>query len=81
MEKIRPLTEAQVKYLAVLHELDAEGSGIRSIEIVRHLGISRPSVHSMMERLAGIVYLTEKGKEEAGRCAQLYQASPAEVTE
>ena len=48
MEKIRPLTEAQVKYLAVLHELDAEGSGIRSIEIVRHLGISRPSVHSMM---------------------------------
>ncbi len=91
MEKIRPLTEAQVKYLAVLHELDAEGSGIRSIEIVRHLGISRPSVHSMMERLAGIglvrkdyygiVYLTEKGKEEAGRCAQLYQASSAEVTE
>ncbi|MBQ6451316.1 MAG: helix-turn-helix domain-containing protein [Solobacterium sp.] len=87
MEKTRPLTDAQIKYLAVLHELDAEGNGIRSIEIVRHLGISRPSVHSMLERLAGrglvqkdyygIVYLTEEGIREAGRCAELYHAGAA----
>lgn len=79
MRKNRPLTDAQIKYLAVLHDLDAQGKGVRSIEIVRTLGISRPSAHSMIERLAerglvqkeyyGVVYLTEEGISEAERCA------------
>lgn len=65
------MTQAKRKYLAVLYELDPEGKGIRSIEICRKMNISRPSVHSMLNKLSldgfvrkeyyGIVYLTDLG--------------------
>jgi Mn-dependent DtxR family transcriptional regulator len=59
------------KYLNALKEIDPGGRGIRSVEVARALQVSRSSVHTMMDRLCemgyitkahyGIVYLTEKG--------------------
>ncbi len=68
----KKLSPARRKYLSVIYALDPEGYGIRSIQIAKELNVSRPSVHTMLEKLTddgyvmkehyGIVYLTEKGR-------------------
>lgn len=77
------LTTTKIKYLKTLYALhkDCEGEGIKSIEVARKLDVTRPSVHSMMEKLRmegyirksvyGSVHLTEIGKEMGRR---FYQA-------
>ena len=67
------MTQAKKKYLTVLYDLDPSGKGIRSIEVCKKLNVSRPSVHSMLDKLAldgfvkkeyyGIIYLTDAGLE------------------
>lgn len=64
---------AQVKYLAAIHELSVESDEVRSIDIAKHLGVSRSSVSKRLRCLAnsGLVYedfalsvvLTPEGKE------------------
>ena len=76
----RKLTSAKIKYLSVLYELSRNGTGVRSVDVARELNVSRPSVHSMMEKLRadgyikkssyGAAYLTERGENTAARCAE-----------
>lgn len=72
---VHELTNARIRYLIALWELDPEGKGIRSIALARKLNVSRPSVHAMIERLTdsgfvnkehyGIIYLSAKGLKAA----------------
>lgn len=74
------MTAAKRKYLSVLYELDPAGRGVRSVELCKKLHVSRPSVHSMLDKLSmdgfvqkeyyGIVYLTELGLSEGSRLQQ-----------
>lgn len=49
---------AQVKYLAAVRELSAERDDVKSVDISRHLGVSRASVSKTLRCLAnsGLVY-------------------------
>ena len=76
----RKLTSAKIRYLSVLYELSRDGTGVRSVDVARELNVSRPSVHSMMEKLRtegyikkssyGAAYLTERGENTAACCAE-----------
>ena len=76
-EKI-PLSASGVRYLLALRELDRDGRGVRCAELAQSLGLSRPSVHNMMDSFAGlglvnknaygVVLLTEEGRLLAKRC-------------
>lgn len=64
---------AQVKYILAIHELAAESDEVKSVDIARHLGVSRSSVSKTLRCLAnsglvcedyGIsVVLTPEGEE------------------
>ena len=64
---------AQVKYLTAIQELSAESEEVKSVDIARHLGVSRSSVSKTLRCLAasGLVYedyaisvvLTKEGEE------------------
>ncbi|MBP3380576.1 MAG: ArsR family transcriptional regulator [Ruminococcus sp.] len=49
---------AQIKYLAAVRELSAERDDVKSVDISRHLGVSRASVSKTLRCLAnsGLVY-------------------------
>ncbi|MBO5343129.1 MAG: metal-dependent transcriptional regulator [Ruminococcus sp.] len=49
---------AQVKYLTAIQELSAESEEVKSVDIARHLGVSRSSVSKTLRCLAnsGLVY-------------------------
>lgn len=71
------LTASTIRYLLILRRLDREEGGIRCVHIAEKLGISKPSVHRMMEALCqrqwiqkkryGTVCLTENGRLIADR--------------
>lgn len=49
---------AQIKYLTAIQELSAESEEVKSVDIARHLGVSRSSVSKTLRCLAnaGLVY-------------------------
>lgn len=49
---------AQVKYIIAIHELAAVSDEVKSVDIARHLGVSRSSVSKTLRCLAnsGLVY-------------------------
>lgn len=55
------LTSANIKYLLVLQELDQDGNGVRCANVAEALGVSRPSVHRMIDTLKGLK-LVEKSR-------------------
>lgn len=67
---------AQIKYLTAIKELSAESEDVKSVDIARHLGVSRSSVSKTLRCLAnaGLVYedfaisvaLTPEGTEAVG---------------
>lgn len=67
---------AQIKYLVAIRELAAESEDVKSVQIARHLGVSRSSVSKTLRCLAnsGFVYedfcnsvvLTPEGNEAVG---------------
>ncbi len=77
------LTAAKIRYLIALAELDPEGKGVRSVVLASKLGVSRPSVHTMITRLEelgfvekefyGIIYMTEEGKQASQRYAAYFK--------
>lgn len=81
MEKKKKLalTQANIRYLLAIEALDRDGSGVRCVDVAQTLGITKPSVHSMMNTLKqmslleksyyGVIHLTEEGR----RVAQRYQ--------
>lgn len=78
-EKQLSLTQANIRYLLAIEALDRNDSGVRCVDVAQTLGITKPSVHSMMNTLKqlslleksryGMIHLTEEGK----RVAQRYQ--------
>ena len=72
---IRALTPTAIKYLLTLSQLCAPGKGARCVTVAERLGVSKPSVHSMVRNLSalglvqkepyGIVYLTGEGRDAA----------------
>ncbi len=87
MFQMNRLSSAQVRYLAALVHLDPDAKGVRSVKLATRLGVTRPSTHAMVAKLAemgyvtkehyGIIYLTEKGL-EAGKKCRAYEDSGKE---
>jgi len=77
------LSTSKLKYLIVLNALDQEDHGVRSTVLAKCLQVSRPSVHSMLQRLKeigcvekehyGVIYLTHKGREIAEHYTPQFQ--------
>ncbi|MEX1378330.1 MAG: metal-dependent transcriptional regulator [Eubacteriales bacterium] len=69
--------ESQEMYLEVIYNIDLQGEIIRSIDIAKTLGYSKPSVNRGINKLKeeglisqepyGHITLTEKGRKEASR--------------
>jgi len=69
--------ESQEMYLEVIYNIDQQGEVIRSIDIAKILGYSKPSVNRGINKLKeegfvsqepyGHITLTEKGRKEASR--------------
>lgn len=66
------LTASNIKYLLVLKELNQTDGGVRCASIAEALGVSRPSVHRMIDTLKelglvqksryGMVFFTRQGQ-------------------
>lgn len=73
------LTAANIRYLLVIRELDTEKRGARCIDVAKALGVTKPSVTTMIGTLRGFglvtkekygaVRLTELGQDKAERYA------------
>lgn len=76
------LTPANIRYLVVIGNLDKNCGGVRCVEIADVLGVSKPSVHTMMKTLEGMnlvnksrygmVFLTSEGSAIAEICREYY---------
>lgn len=76
------LTAANIRYLLVIRELGAEKRGVRGIDIARQLGVTKPSVFTMIRNLGelglvekkryGTVFLTGFGRKKAEQYADCY---------
>ncbi len=81
MYKTQTLSASSIRYLITMNALD-KACGIRCVDIAEKLGLTKPSVHRMMETLSdralvkkvryGMVFLTEEGRELAARYAVYY---------
>ena len=75
----KDLTAANIRYLLALRDLDGDQRGVRCVSIAEALGVSKPSVHAMMDTLKklslvdkdryGTVRFTPAGRELADRYA------------
>lgn len=75
------LTATQIKYLVAIHTLGCGGC-IRSADIAELLGVSKPTVHSMLAALSklslikkekySVIELTEYGRKTAGQYADSF---------
>ena len=48
MANLKSLSPSHIRYLLAMQELDRQGKGVRSRDIAAVLGLSKPSVHNMM---------------------------------
>ena len=57
------IQESQENYLEAIYMLSIQRGDVRSIDIVRHLGFSKPSVSVAMKQLKdnGYIHMDEKG--------------------
>lgn len=79
------LSAAHIRYLLVMYRLSESGSGMKSVTLAEELGVSRPSVHAMLNTLAGMelirkqshsaAYLTAAGLQTAQRYHRYYEAA------
>lgn len=75
-------SESVEMYLEAIVELDAHSKAVRSVDIARYLGVTKPSVSRAMTHLKaeglilqepyGRVMLTDKGRLEADRIRSLH---------
>lgn len=87
MTDLKKLTASNLKYLLTLLCLDDGGAGVRCVRLADRLGISKPSVHNMMNTFIemnfiskesyGRVVFTREGREVAERYAEYYTAVSA----
>jgi len=75
-------SESVEMYLEAIVELNAQSQAVRSVDIARYLGVTKPSVSRAMANLKaagfilqepyGRITLTEKGRAEANRIHSLH---------
>ncbi len=84
MTDLKKLTASNLKYLLTLLCLDNGSAGVRCVRLADSLGISKPSVHNMMNTFIemnfinkesyGRVVFTREGREVAERYAEYYES-------
>ena len=72
------LTAANIRYLLAIEDLDRDGKGVRCVDVAQALGITKPSVHSMVDSMKdmgllekphyGVIRLTDLGRRTGTRC-------------
>ena len=77
------LTASNIRYLLALNELNRDGAGAKSSEIAKYLGVTKPSVHTMIKKFCEKGYVTKKkyesihltawGKQLAQQYAERYE--------
>ncbi|MDR3729792.1 MAG: MarR family transcriptional regulator [Oscillospiraceae bacterium] len=85
------LTGVQIRYLLAIQELWEAHESLRSVELSRRLGVSKPSVHRVLAQLEGLgllerapygaACLTQTGEETARSCAASYRHLATCLTE
>lgn len=76
------LTASNIKYLLVMQEIEVEGKGVRCVDVADAVGVTKPSVHTMMNNLKtmklikknkyGVAYFTTVGRELAEKYSKYY---------
>ena len=84
MANSKTLSPSHIRYLLAMQELDQHGRGVRCSDIATALGLSKPSVHNMMNTFIdfglvrkdayGAAFFTERGVETARRYRRYYEA-------
>lgn len=84
METKRTFTATHIRYLLTMDELDPENEGLRCVDIAVALGLSKPSVHGMMNTFTawglvkkqtyGDVFMTPDGRAAARQYRRYYTA-------
>lgn len=87
MTDTKKLTASNLKYLLALLCLDTDGTGVRCVRVADSLGISKPSVHNMMNTFIemeliskasyGRAVFTSEGRAVAERYSRYYDAVSA----
>ena len=77
------LTAANIRYLLAIEDLDRDGKGVRCVDVAQALGITKPSVHSMVDSMKdmgllekphyGVIRLTDLGRSAADRYQVYFQ--------
>ena len=77
------LTAANIRYLLAIEDLDRDGKGVRCVDVAQALGITKPSVHSMVDSMKdmgllekphyGVIRLTDLGRSTADRYQGYFQ--------
>ena len=77
------LTAANIRYLLAIGDLDRDGKGVRCVDVAQALGITKPSVHSMVDSMKdmgllekphyGVIRLTDLGRSTADRYQVYFQ--------
>ena len=76
-------TAANIRYLLAIEDLDRDGKGVRCVDVAQALGITKPSVHSMVDSMKdmgllekphyGVIRLTDLGRSTADRYQVYFQ--------
>ena len=77
------LTAANIRYLLAIEDLDRDGKGVRCVDVAQALGITKPSVHSMVDSMKdmgllekphyGVIQLTDLGRSTADQYQVYFQ--------
>lgn len=77
------LTAANIRYLLAIEDLDRDGKGVRCVDVAQALGITKPSVHSMVDSMKdmgllekphyGVIRLTDLGRSTVDRYQVYFQ--------
>ena len=77
------LTAANIRYLLAIEDLDRDGKGVRCVDGAQARGITKPSVHSMVDSMKdmgllekphyGVIRLTDLGRSTADRYQVYFQ--------
>ena len=85
------LTAANIRYLLAIEDLDRDGKGVRCVDVAQALGITKPSVHSMVDSMKdmgllekphyGVIRLTDLGRSTADRYQVYFQTICRHITQ
>lgn len=83
MANRKALTASNIRYLLTMIKLDQAGKGVRCVDIATNLGLSKPSVHNMMDTLVqmgfvnrntyGVAFFTDAGYSIAREYSRYYE--------